>query len=134
MSDFNTGIIENFRANKGNGEFDGVPLILIHHIGAKSGRESVNPVVCCPQSGGRLLIIAGNGGAPTSPDWYYNLKAHPTIKVEFGGETFVVAVRELEGRERDNAWSDALNTAPQLGGMQKKTTRTIPVLLLTRTP
>jgi deazaflavin-dependent oxidoreductase (nitroreductase family) len=134
MSDWNTSIIEEFRANEGKvgGQFEGALLILIHHIGAKSGTERVTPVGCFPQSDGRFAIIASDGGAPTNPDWYYNLKAHPEINVEFGTETFAVAVRELEGAERKKVWADAASAAPGLGEYQNKTTRTIPVLLLTR--
>jgi deazaflavin-dependent oxidoreductase (nitroreductase family) len=132
MSDFNTSIIQEFRANKGKLEFEGVPLILIRHIGAKSGTERVTPVVCYPHSGGRIVIIASNGGAPSNPDWYYNLKAHPEVNVEFGTETFAVAVREIEGVEREKVWADAVGAAPQLRDHQNKATRTIPVLLLAR--
>lgn len=130
MSDWNTTIIEEFRANEGKvGEFQGFSVMLIHHVGAKSGTERVNPVVCYPQSDGQFVIMASKGGAATNPDWYYNLKAHPEADVELGTEIFAVAVRELEGRERETAWADALN--PQLEEAQKKTTRTFPVLLLT---
>jgi deazaflavin-dependent oxidoreductase (nitroreductase family) len=132
MSNFNATIIEQFRANGGRGEFDGVPLILLHHVGAKSGAERVTPVVCYPQSDGRFAIIASNGGAPANPGWYYNLKSHPEIDVEFGGEIFAAAARELEGREREKVWADALRPAPQLAEAQKKTSRTIPVVLLAR--
>ncbi len=116
MSDWNTSIIEEFRANEGKvgGQFEGAFLILIHHIGAKSGTERVTPAGCFPQSDGRFAIIASNGGAP------------------FGTETFAVAVRELEGAEREKVWADAASAAPGLGEYQNKTTRTIPVLLLTR--
>ena len=132
MSNFNTMIIEQFRANGGRGEFEGVPLILLHLVGAKSGTKRVTPVVCYPQSDGRFAIIASNGGAHSNPDWYYNLKAHPEINVEFGTETFAVAVRELEGAERGKVWADAVAAVPGLGEYQKNTARTIPVLLLTR--
>jgi deazaflavin-dependent oxidoreductase (nitroreductase family) len=134
MSDYNTGIIEEFRANEGKvgGDWEGYSLILIHHVGAKSGTERVTPVGCFPQSDGRIAIVASNGGAPANPNWYYNLKAHPEIEVEFGTETFAVAVRELEGAERGKVWADAVAAVPGLGQYQKKTARTIPVLLLTR--
>jgi deazaflavin-dependent oxidoreductase (nitroreductase family) len=133
MSDWNTSIIEEFRANEGKvgGQFECAFLILIHHLGARSGTERVTPVGCFPQSDGRLAIIASNGGAPANPDWYYNLKAHPEISVEFGTETFTVAVRELEGAKREKVWLDAASAARALGEYRNKTTRTIPVLLLT---
>jgi deazaflavin-dependent oxidoreductase (nitroreductase family) len=101
MSDFNTRIIEEFRANEGkvSVDFDGCPLIL-HHLGSKSGTERVTPVACFPQSDGRLVVWASNGGAVKHPDWYQNLKAHSEIYVEFGAERFDVAVRELGGGEQ----------------------------------
>jgi deazaflavin-dependent oxidoreductase (nitroreductase family) len=135
MSYRNSSIIQEFRANEGKvgGQFEGYPLILIHHIGAKSGTERVTPVSCFPQPDGRFAIIASNGGAPTNPDWYYNLKAHPEINVEFGTETFAVAVRELAGAEREKLWAEVVSAEPGVGETQNKTTRTIPVLLLTRT-
>jgi deazaflavin-dependent oxidoreductase (nitroreductase family) len=132
MSDFNAKIIEEFRANGGKMEFDGVPLIVLHHIGATSGTERVTPVVCYEQPDGSLAVIASNGGAPRHPQWYKNLKAHPQVDVEFGPEVFKVTVRQLEGSERDAVWTDALRTAPQLREIQEKTSRQIPVLLLTR--
>ncbi len=133
-SDFNTGIIEDFRANEGKvgGRFEDYPLILIHHVGTKTGTERVTPVSCFPQADGRFVILASNGGARTNPDWYYNLKARPEINVEFGTETFAVAVRELEGDEREKAWADIVSAEPGVVQTQYRTTRTIPVLLLTR--
>ena len=134
MSDWNTSIIEEFRASGGKvgGQFEGSSLILIHHTGAKSGTEHVTPVGCFPQSDGRLAIIASNGGAPRNPGWHYKLKTCPEINVEFGTETFAVAVRELEGVERERVWAAAVGAAPQLREHQNKTTRTIPVLLLAK--
>jgi deazaflavin-dependent oxidoreductase (nitroreductase family) len=132
MSDFNAKIVGEFRANGGRMEFDGVPLIVLHHIGATSGAERVTPVVCYEQRDGSLAVIASNGGAPRHPQWYRNLKAHPHADVEFGPERFNVAARELEGRERDAVWTDALRMAPQLREIQETTSRLIPVLLLTR--
>ena len=134
MSDWNTAIIEEFRANEGKvgGQFAGACLILLHHTGARSGAGRVTPVGCFPQPDGRVAIIASNGGAPAHPDWYWNLKAHPEIRVEFGAETFAVAVRETEGAEREKVWLDAASAVPVLAEYQKKATRTIPVLLLTR--
>ena len=132
-SDFNTGIIEAFRTNEGKvgGRFEDYPLILIHHVGARTGTEHVTPVGCFPQSDGRFVIVASNGGARTNPDWYYNLKAHPEIDVEFGTEAFAVAVRELSGAEREKLWAEIVSAEPGVGETQNKTKRTIPVLLLT---
>ena len=134
MSAFNASIIEEFRSNEGRvgGRFEGHPLILIHHVGARTGTERVTPVSCFPQSDDRFVIIASNGGGPTNPDWYHNLQAHSEIDVEFGAETFAVAVRKLETDERKRAWSDVVDAVPAVASTQNETRRTIPVLLLTR--
>ena len=134
MSDWNTKIIEEFRANEGRvgGPFEGRPMILIHHIGARSGTERVTPLVYFPEDDGRMVIIASKAGAPTNPDWYHNLKANPAIDVEVGTETFPVQVTEAEGAEREGIWTRAVAAMPGFGAYQEKTTRTIPVLVLSR--
>ncbi len=64
MSDWNAGIVEEFRANEGRvgGPFEGAPMILIHHIGARSGTERVTPLVYLPEAHGTMLIVASTGG------------------------------------------------------------------------
>ena len=133
INDWNRQVIEEFRANGGKvgGQFEGAPMILVHHFGAKSGTERVSPMVYFPD-GDRLLIIASKAGAPTNPDWYHNLKAHPRVDVEVGTETFPVTVEELSGAERDEKWARVTAAMPGFAEYQKKTTRTIPVLALTR--
>jgi deazaflavin-dependent oxidoreductase (nitroreductase family) len=140
-SDYNTEIIKEFRANQGRvgGMWAGTTLILIHHIGAKSGIERVTPVACSPQGEGRFAILAANGGSPTHPNWYYNLKAHPQITVEVGTQTFTVLAEELGGTPRAQLWPKLVAEwpkpvagSPDLGAAQARTTRQFPVLLLTR--
>ena len=91
-NDYNTKIIEEFRANQGRvgGPWSGTPMIIIHHIGARSGIERTTPLACSPQGPGRYAVVASNGGSPTHPDWYHNLKANPRIKAEVGAQTFTV--------------------------------------------
>jgi deazaflavin-dependent oxidoreductase (nitroreductase family) len=134
FNDWNQKIIEEFRANEGRvgGPFEGAPMILIHHIGAKSGTERVTPLVYFPQDDGTMVIIASKGGAPTNPDWYHNVKANPAFDVEVGTETFPVTAAELTGEERDDVWSKAVAANPGFGEYQQKTTRKIPVVRLTR--
>jgi deazaflavin-dependent oxidoreductase (nitroreductase family) len=134
MSDWNEKIIEEFRANEGRvgGPFEGAPMILIHHIGAKSGTERVTPLVYFPQDDGQMVIIASKAGAPTNPDWYHNLKANPKIDVEVGTETFPVEVGEVVGEKRDEIWSRVVDAMPGFGEYQVKTDRKIPVLVLQR--
>lgn len=134
MNGWNTKIVGEFRANEGRvgGPFEGAPMILVHHLGAKSGTERVTPLVYFPQPDGEMVIIASKAGAPTNPDWYHNLKAHPSITVEVGAETFPVEATEVLGSERQEIWAAAVAVNPGFGEYQRKTTRTIPVVLLTR--
>ena len=133
-SDFNTKMIEEFRANKGRvgGPWARTTLILIHHIGARSGAERVTPLGCSPQGEGRFAIVASNGGSPAHPDWYYNLKANPRIKVELGTQTFTVLAEELDDGARARLWPKLVAEYPSIGEFQARTTRKIPVVMLTR--
>jgi deazaflavin-dependent oxidoreductase (nitroreductase family) len=133
-SDYNTKIIKEFRANQGRvgGPWAGTRLILIHHIGARSGIERVTPVACSSQGEGRFAIWAANGGSPAHPAWYHNLKAHPEITVEAGAQTFTVLAQELDGTARAELWPKLVAEFPgQLDAAQAKTTRQFPLLLLT---
>jgi deazaflavin-dependent oxidoreductase (nitroreductase family) len=132
--DYNTRIIKEFRANQGRvgGPWEGIPLILIHHIGARSGIERVTPVACSPQGEGRFAIWAANGGSPTHPNWYHNLKARPGITVEVGAQTFTVLAQELDGAARAELWAKLVAVYPQLAAAQARTVRQIPLFVLTR--
>ena len=132
-NDFNAKIITEFRANGGKvgGPFEGAPMILVHHLGAKSGTERIAPLAYIPD-GDRMLIIASKAGAPTNPDWYHNLKAHPRIDVEVGTETFPVTAEELSRVERDEKWPMITAVAPGYADYQTKTSRVIPVFALSR--
>jgi deazaflavin-dependent oxidoreductase (nitroreductase family) len=105
---------------------------LLDHIGAHSGIERVTPLAYTPNGAGRYVIVASNGGAPTHPSWYYNLKANPTIDVEVGTETFTVLASELDGAARAELWLRLVAAYPHLADYQSKTTRQIPLLELTR--
>jgi deazaflavin-dependent oxidoreductase (nitroreductase family) len=133
-NDYNTKIIEEFRANEGRvgGMWEGTTIILIHHIGARSGIERVKPLACSPQPGGRFVIWAANGGSPTHPSWFYNLKANPRITVEVGAHTFGVLAEELSDTARAELWPKLVAESPGLGEVQARTTRQIPLFMLTR--
>jgi len=133
-SDYNTGIIKEFRANQGRvgGPWAGITLILIHHIGARSGIEHVSPLAYSLQGDGRFAIWAANGGSPTHPNWYYNLTVAPRIKVEVDTQTFTVLAEELDDTARAELWPKLVAQYPQLGETQAKTMRQIPVFMLTR--
>ena len=89
MSDWNAGIIEEFRANEGRvgGNFEGAPLLLLHTTGAKSGQERVSPVMYQDLGGGPVAVFASKAGAPDNPDWFHNVKANPDVTAEIGSET-----------------------------------------------
>lgn len=132
MVDFNTEIINEFRANQGKvgGPFEGAPVLLLHHTGAKSGIERVNPVVYQPLDGGRYAIFASKAGADTNPDWFHNLVANPRTTIEVGTETVPVVSRVAEGAERETIWSAQKVAAPGFAEYESKTTRQIPVIVL----
>lgn len=133
-SDYNIKIIEEFRANQGRvgGPWEGITIILLHHIGAKSGIERVTPLAFSAQPADRFAIWAANGGSPTHPSWYHNLQAHPRVTVEAGPEMFTVLAQELDGTARARLWPKLIARYPTLGETQAKTTRQFPVFLLTR--
>ena len=114
-AEYNAKIIAEFRAHKGRvgGMWEGTPLLLLHHAGAKSGVSRVNPVAYLPDDR-RYLIWAANGGAPSDPDWYHNLKAHPNLRVEVGSETIDVVAEEATGAERERLFEKAAERYPQL--------------------
>ena len=130
--DFNARIIEEFHANEGRvgGPFEGATLLLLHHVGARSGKDRINPLVY-NRDGDRYVIFASKAGAPTNPDWYHNLKAHPNVTIEVGTDTIEVSASEASGEERDRLFNAQVERSPQFGEYQSKTDREIPVILLT---
>ena len=135
MSDWNTNVIAEFRANHGKvgGPFDGKPLLLLTTTGAKTGTERVNPLMYLPLDDGRLAIFASKGGAPTHPDWFHNVKANPGVTIELGDETFSATATEVTGDERDDLYARQADLYPQFAGYQADNPRLIPVVVLERT-
>jgi len=131
-ADFNAKIIEEFRANGGQvgGMFENMPLLLLHHTGAKSGQDRVNPVAY-NRDGERYVIFASKAGAPTNPDWYHNLMAHPEVTIEVGTETIDVVAQQAEGEERERLFQAQAEHSPQFAEYQRNTDRVIPVITLT---
>ena len=129
--DWNTKIIEEFRANDGKvgGQFEGAPLLLLHTKGAKSGAERVNPMMY-QQVGDHYAVFASKAGAPTNPDWYHNLLAHPESEAEIGTETVKVRARVAEGDEREQIWSAQKERWSGFADYEKSTSRQIPVVIL----
>jgi deazaflavin-dependent oxidoreductase (nitroreductase family) len=131
-NDFNAQVIEEFRANQGRvgGMFEQMPLVLLHHVGARSGTPRINPLAYV-KDGGRYVVFASKGGAPTNPDWYYNLKANPETKIEVGAESLDVVASEAEGEERDRLFNTVAENSPQFQEYAQKAGRQIPVMVLT---
>ena len=134
MNDFNTSVIEEFRSNEGRvgGPFQGMPILLLHHTGAKSGTERVSPLAYQDLGGGAVAVFGSKGGAPTNPDWYHNLRANPRAKVEIGTESFDVVARVAEAEERDRIWSKQKADVPGFAQYEENTEREIPVVILER--
>lgn len=134
MQDFNTRIIEEFRANAGRvgPPFEGASLLLLHTTGARSGQGRVHPLVY-RAVGDSWAIFASKAGAPDNPAWFHNLVANLEATIEVGSETIAVRARVLEGDERDAVWEDQKAAMPGFADYEAATTRTIPVVVLDRT-
>ncbi len=111
--------------------FDGKTLLLLHTVGAKSGQERINPVAYVAD-GERLVIIASKGGAPTHPDWYYNIAANPLVTVEVGTEQFQARAEIASEPERTRLYNKMVEMMPGFADYQRKTKRVIPVIKLMR--
>lgn len=133
MSDWNDKVIAEFRANEGRvgGNFEGAPLLLLHSTGAKSGQERVNPMMYQAVGDG-FAVFASKSGADTNPDWYFNLKAHPEVRIEVGTETLDVTARVLDAEEREPIWETQKERYPGFADYETKTDRVIPVVMLGR--
>jgi deazaflavin-dependent oxidoreductase (nitroreductase family) len=131
--EFNRQLIEEFRANGGavTGQFAGRPLLLLTTTGAKTGKTYTTPLVYT-KDGDRLVVIASKGGAPTNPDWYHNLVAHPAATVELPEDRFQVLAVVASGNERARLFDQQALQMPNFADYQKKTTRLIPVIVLKR--
>ena len=133
MADFNSQIVDEFRANAGvvGGPFDGATLLLLHTTGAKSGQERVVPLVY-RSDGNNLVVFGSKGGAPSHPDWYRNLVANPKATVEVGTDRFDVVAHTAEGDERTRIWELQKQEVPQFAQYEQNTDREIPVVVLER--
>jgi deazaflavin-dependent oxidoreductase (nitroreductase family) len=129
--DFNTTIIKEFRANAGKvgGPFEGAPMVLLLTVGAKSGQSRINPVMY-RSDGGRMYVFASKGGAPTNPDWYFNMVANPEMSIEVGSDSYDVTATEIKGAERDRIYADQAKEYPGFAEYEAKTDREIPVVIL----
>jgi deazaflavin-dependent oxidoreductase (nitroreductase family) len=132
-NNWNDKVIAEFRANRGQvgGNFAGAPLLLLHTMGAKSGAERVHPMMYQHVDGG-WAVFASYAGKDINPAWYHNLNANPAATIEVGTETVEVTAHELPAGEREPIWDEQKRRYPGFAEYEAKTTRTIPVVLLTR--
>jgi deazaflavin-dependent oxidoreductase (nitroreductase family) len=132
MSNWNEGIIDEFRANEGQvgGGFAGRPLLLLHHHGARTGTERVSPLMY-QRVGDAYAVFASKGGADSNPDWFHNLRANPDVSIEVGNDKIDVRARVAHGEEQDRIWEQQKRDYPQFAEYEEKTSRSqIPVIVL----
>lgn len=136
--DFNTQVINDFRANGGKvGEkftgmpFSGAPMVLLTTTGARSGKQTTTPLMSLTE-GDTIYIFASKGGAPTNPDWYHNILANPQATAEVGTEKFAVKATAVSREERDRVYAKQAGMYPNFAEYEKQTSRVIPVVKLER--
>jgi deazaflavin-dependent oxidoreductase (nitroreductase family) len=131
VSDWNTQVINEFRANEGRvgGNFTGAPLLLLHTSGARSGQERVNPMMYLDLDG-RRFVFASYAGKDVHPAWYHNLVAHPQVTVEVGGQSYEASAVPIAAPERDHIYAEQSRRFPNFAEYQQKTERVIPVVEL----
>lgn len=134
QNEFNLKLMEEFRANGGKvkGRFDGFPVVILTTTGAKSGQQLSTPLVYTQDGDDKYVIIASMGGAPKNPAWYHNIVANPVVTLEVGTEKFEATAEVVEGPERDRLYAGQAAMMPAFNDYEKKTTRRIPVIRMTR--
>jgi F420H(2)-dependent quinone reductase len=123
-----------FRATGGRigGSLPGLPaLLLLDHVGARTGRDRSTPLVYMPD-GDDFVIVASKGGYPKHPAWLHNLRAHPETQIQIGGERIRVRAAEATDAERERIWPRAVEYNPHWGRYEKRTDRKIPIVILRR--
>lgn len=129
--DWNRKVIEEFRANHGKvgGPFENIPLLLLHHTGARSGVERVHPLAH-RRDGYNLVVFASNGGRPNHPAWFHNIEVNDKVVAEVGDDTLALRARVATGDERERLWSAQKTEFPGFADYERSTTRQIPVVVL----
>ncbi len=130
----NAKVIDEFRANGGEVAApynDPPPMLLLHTIGARSGKEHAVPMRALPD-GESLYVFASAHGSQRNPDWYHNIVANPDITIEKGTETIAVRATEVVGAERDAIFARQAARFPVFAEYERKLARTIPVIRLDR--
>jgi deazaflavin-dependent oxidoreductase (nitroreductase family) len=110
---------------------NGAPILILTTTWRKSGEERVRPLIF-GEDDGRYVVVASQGGAPSHPDWYLNLAADPNVHVQIKGDRFAARARTAEGEERERLWRTMAEIWPPYDEYQRRTDRTIPVVVLER--
>jgi deazaflavin-dependent oxidoreductase (nitroreductase family) len=105
------------------------PMLLLEHVGAKSGVRRTSPLVYITD-GDNVVLVASKGGHPRHPGWYHNLRANPETTVQIGRERRPVRAREATPSERRRLWPKAVATYSGYEGYQERTSRQIPLVIL----
>jgi deazaflavin-dependent oxidoreductase (nitroreductase family) len=133
LTRFVTRLAMNWHRRSGD-KFQGMDLLYLTTVGAKSGEKRQNPVSRFPDGDDSWLIVASAAGSARNPAWSHNIAAHPDqVWIEFGGQQLHVRAEQLEGDERAQAWQRVVQSQPRYDGYTHKTDRLIPVIRLTRT-
>jgi deazaflavin-dependent oxidoreductase (nitroreductase family) len=132
LEEMNRSVIADFRANRGEvgGEFASVDILLLHHLGARSGDARVTPLAHV-RDGENMIVVGSTGGSPRHPAWYWNLRAHPRVTVEVGTETVEVIAGEVPDEEYARLWAMVTEAIPVMLEYQNRTTRRLPIIRLT---
>ena len=132
----NSQVIAEFRANSGRlgGPLAGTPVLLLHHVGARTGTRRVTPLVYSCHADDRVVVVASNGGEPSDPAWLHNLRTHPDAAVEIGTDIVAVHAAEAGGVERDELWQEVVARYPDVGRFGSRTDRPMPLIVLRRIP
>ena len=113
----------------------GAPMLLLDHVGAKSGTKRTSPLLYIPIGNGSddVFIVASKGGYPKHPAWFHNLKANPDTNVQIGREHRVVHARVATAPERERLWPKAVELYPNYAAYQRRSKgREIPLVILER--
>jgi deazaflavin-dependent oxidoreductase (nitroreductase family) len=136
MSDLSNSVITEFRANRGvvteamGGHFKDTTVTLVHHVGRRTGKEYVQPLLCMTDSG-NYVLVGSNGGHGKEPLWVGNLEAMPRTAIELGERTIKVKPTVYrEGAERDRLYAEYAKFWPDLREYERHTDRAFPVVVL----
>ncbi len=131
-SDWSRNQVELFEKTNGveGATLRGMPIIVLTSVGAQTGKLRKTPLMRV-ENDGEYAVVASLGGAPKNPVWYYNLKKNPHVELQDGPTKRDYLARELEGDEKKIWWDRAVKAYPDYADYQARTTRQIPVFLLT---